>query len=137
MSNMKLHIVVVEKTVSTAGRFFWIAWFKQFLNQIFFECSVKKLNRNEWQLSSDKVILFHNNTRPHVVHKVKQAFYDLEWEIFSHSTYSPDIAQSDYHLFRLMQHAMLSKIHKIKQTSRNESMTCMKKIRYSCYAVWK
>jgi len=43
-----------------------------------------------------KVILLHDNARPHV----KETLLELEWEVFPHSVYSPDIAPSNYHLFR-------------------------------------
>ena len=48
--------------------------------------------------------------RPHIVHKVKQALDNLEWGIFSHFAYSPDIVPPDYYfyyyLFRSMQHSV-------------------------------
>jgi transposase len=46
------------------------------------------------------VILQHGNARPHTANTAKAAIQELDWEIFPHPPYSPDIAPSDYHLFR-------------------------------------
>lgn len=54
----------------------------------------------------DKVILQHDNARPHVAAPVKKYLETLKWEVLPHPPYSPDIAPSDYHLFRSMQHAL-------------------------------
>ena len=42
----------------------------------------------------------------HVAKSVKQVLRELEWEVLPHLVYSPDLAPSDYHLFRSMQHAL-------------------------------
>jgi len=51
-----------------------------------------------------KVILLHDNARLYVAHQVKQPLYDFKWEVLPHP--SPDIAPSDYHLFRSMVHSL-------------------------------
>ncbi|KAG5327314.1 MOS1T transposase, partial [Pseudoatta argentina] len=47
----------------------------------------------------DKVILLHDNARPHVAKPVKTYLETLKWEVLPHPPYSPDIAPSDFHLF--------------------------------------
>ncbi|KAG5318798.1 MOS1T transposase, partial [Pseudoatta argentina] len=54
----------------------------------------------------DKVILLHDNARPHVAKPVKTYLETLKWEVLSHPPYSPDIAPSDFHLFRSMAHGL-------------------------------
>ncbi|KAG5317907.1 MOS1T transposase, partial [Pseudoatta argentina] len=48
----------------------------------------------------DKVILLHDNARPHVAKPVKTYLETLKWEVLPNPLYSPDIAPSDFHLFR-------------------------------------
>ncbi|GFT77420.1 mariner Mos1 transposase [Trichonephila clavipes] len=50
----------------------------------------------------DKVILQHDNARPHVAKVVKTYLETLKWEVLPHPLYSPELAPSDYHLFRSM-----------------------------------
>jgi histone-lysine N-methyltransferase SETMAR len=45
------------------------------------------------------VILKHDNARPHTANLTKAAIQELDWEILPHPTYSPDLEQSEYHLF--------------------------------------
>jgi len=60
--------------------------------------------RPEYEERHDKVILLHDNARPHVAKVVKTYLETLKWDILPHPPYSPDIAPSDYWLFRRMQH---------------------------------
>ena len=50
-----------------------------------------------------ELILHHENARPHVSIPVKNYLENAGWEILPYPPYSPDIAASDYHLFRSMQ----------------------------------
>ncbi|GFW87438.1 mariner Mos1 transposase [Trichonephila clavipes] len=57
-------------------------------------------------LRHDKVILQHDNARPLVAKVVKTYLETLKWEVLPHPLYSPDLAPSDYHLFRSMAHGL-------------------------------
>jgi histone-lysine N-methyltransferase SETMAR len=46
------------------------------------------------------VILQHENARRHTANMTKVAIQELDWEIFPHPPYSPDLALSNYHIFR-------------------------------------
>jgi histone-lysine N-methyltransferase SETMAR len=52
-------------------------------------------------LVNRKGVVFHqDNARPHVSKMTQQKIKELNWEILDHPPYSPDLAPSDYHLFR-------------------------------------
>uniref|UniRef100_A0A8R1DZ90 Transposase n=1 Tax=Caenorhabditis japonica TaxID=281687 RepID=A0A8R1DZ90_CAEJA len=46
------------------------------------------------------VRLLHDNARPHVAKDTQEKLQELNWDTIPHPPYSPDIAPSDYHLFR-------------------------------------
>uniref|UniRef100_A0A8R1IFI2 Transposase n=2 Tax=Caenorhabditis japonica TaxID=281687 RepID=A0A8R1IFI2_CAEJA len=46
------------------------------------------------------VHLLHDNARPHVAKATQEKLQELNWDTVPHPPYSPDIAPSDYHLFR-------------------------------------
>jgi len=61
-----------------------------------------KEKRAHYYSRHDKIILLHDNTRSHITAPVKTYLKTLKWEVLPHPPYSPDIAPSDYHLFRSM-----------------------------------
>jgi histone-lysine N-methyltransferase SETMAR len=50
------------------------------------------------------VILHQDNARPHTAIATRQKIKEFGWELLPHPPYSADIAASDYHLFRSLQH---------------------------------
>ncbi|GFW03660.1 mariner Mos1 transposase [Trichonephila clavipes] len=63
-----------------------------------------KDKRPQYNERHHKVILQHDNARTHVAKVVKTYMETLKWEVQPHPLYSPDLAPSDYQLFRLMIH---------------------------------
>jgi len=59
-----------------------------------------KEKRAHYYSRHDKIILLHDNAWLHVAAPVKTYLETLKWKILPHPPYSPDIAPSDYHLFR-------------------------------------
>jgi hypothetical protein len=49
-----------------------------------------------------KGVLLHDNARPHTAAHINALIKLFNWETFDHPPYSPDLAQSDYHLFTKM-----------------------------------
>lgn len=49
--------------------------------------------------SMQKVILHHDNARPHTAHATAAAIAAKGWTVLPHPAYSPDLAPSDFHIF--------------------------------------
>ena len=47
-----------------------------------------------------QVLLLHDNARPHKAKIVQEKIKELKWKVLLHPAYSPDIAPSEYDLFR-------------------------------------
>jgi len=67
-----------------------------------------KEKRAHYYSRHDKIILLYgmDNTRLHVAVPVKTYLETLKWKVLPHPPYSPDIAPSDYHLFRSMMYGL-------------------------------
>lgn len=57
----------------------------------------------------EPVIFLHDNARPHTANLTKSKLIELGWEVLPHPPYSPDIAPSDFHLFRSLKHWLKGK----------------------------
>ena len=70
--------------------------------------------RPQYEQRHEKLILQHDNAQPHVAKPVKTYLETLKWEVLPHSPYSPDIAPSNYYLFRSMAQGLLISYHLIR-----------------------
>lgn len=57
----------------------------------------------------EKVYFLHDNARPHSAKMTRQKIIELGWEQLPHPPYSPDLAPTDYHLFRSLEHTLRDK----------------------------
>ena len=56
-----------------------------------------------------RVRFSHDDARPHVVKIARQKLLYLGWEVLPHPPYSPDLAPTDYYLFRSLDHHLHQK----------------------------
>lgn len=54
------------------------------------------------------VIFFRHNTRLHVAQQTLRKLKELKWEILQYPLYSPELAPSDFYLFRYLQNSELN-----------------------------
>ena len=62
------------------------------------------------ELTNRKGFLFHHdNARLHTSLVTRQKLLELDWDVLPHPPYSPDLAPSDYFLFRSLQNSLNAK----------------------------
>ena len=73
------------------------------------------------ELATCKGIIFHqDNARPHSSFVTRKTLFELCWEVMRHRPDSPDLAPSDYHLFRSLQNHLNGKTFDSNEAVKNE-----------------
>ena len=68
----------------------------------------------------DRIYFLHDNARPPVAKSMRQKLLELGWATVPHPPYSPDLAPTDYHLFRSVCPCTREKIRR-RERSQNGS----------------
>jgi len=69
------------------------------------------------EFANHKGIVFHtDDARSHTSLVIRKKLLSLDWDVLPHPAYSPDLAPSNYHLFRSLQNSMNGKSFKDKKT---------------------
>ncbi|KAJ0183521.1 hypothetical protein K1T71_001497 [Dendrolimus kikuchii] len=77
----------------------------------------QKVERKRPELINRRGVVFHHdNARPHTSLATQQKLREFGWEVLMHPPYSPDLAPSDFHLFRSLQNSLGS----VRLTSRED-----------------
>jgi histone-lysine N-methyltransferase SETMAR len=78
------------------------------------------------------MLLQHNNTMTQTNVKTQEAISQLGWLVLSHPSYSPGLAPSDFHLFRLLKDA----VHGRKSESDDDVLSTIKTWLYQQDKEW-
>lgn len=57
----------------------------------------------------EQITLLHDNARPHTANRTLEKLIELEWTVLPHPPYSPDLAPTDFKLFRSLQNGLRGK----------------------------
>ena len=71
----------------------------------------KQLDRVAAKLQGkqDKIYFLHDNARPHIAKSTREKLLKLGWITVPHPPYSPDLAPTDYHLYRSLSNHLSEK----------------------------
>ena len=74
----------------------------------------------EMRPDRERVILLHDNAKPHTAIKTRQRLINYKWEVLPHPPYSPDLAPSDYHLFLSLSNFLKDRVYDDQEHLKND-----------------
>ena len=81
----------------------------------------KEMKDKRPELATRKGVIFHqHNLRPHTSLVTRKKLLELGCEVMPHAPYGPDLAPSDYYLFRSLQNHLNGKMFDSNETVKNE-----------------
>ncbi|CAD5214554.1 unnamed protein product [Bursaphelenchus okinawaensis] len=64
-------------------------------------------------------VILQDNARPHAAKKTVAKFRELGYEVLEHPPYSPDLAPTDFHLFKHLSSFLNGRIYKTPDDAKN------------------
>ena len=81
----------------------------------------KEIKEKRPELARRKGVIFHqDNARSHTSLFTRTKLLELGWKVMPHPLYSPDLAPSDYYLFRSLQNHLNGKTSDSNEDVKNE-----------------
>ena len=77
-------------------------------------------------MSDKRVLLLHDNARPHTAHVTVNLLEQWGWEILQYLPCSPDLAPSDFHLFPNMKKHLRAKRFKSRDDVKHDVQTWLR-----------
>lgn len=94
---------------SAHGVEYWELLEGQTVNSEVYCGQLDELNRRLDRRRRSQVVFLDDNARPHRSKQTNAKIRELGWDRLDHPPYSPDLAPSDFHLFRSLQHFLKGK----------------------------
>ncbi|XP_020285174.1 histone-lysine N-methyltransferase SETMAR-like [Pseudomyrmex gracilis] len=122
--NPESNLSVTPKVISRPKKILLCVWWdwkgilfyellppNQLINSDKYCSQLDRLNENikekRPELANRKGVVFHQDTaRSHVSVQSQQKLRELDWDVLNHPPYSPDLAPSDFYLFRFLQDSL-------------------------------
>ena len=81
----------------------------------------KEIKEKRPEMGTRKGVIFHqDNARPHTSLVTRKKLLELGWEVMPRPSHSPDLAQSDYHLFLSLQNHLNGKTFDSNEAVKSE-----------------
>ena len=81
----------------------------------------KEIKEKRPELATGKAVILHqDNARPHTSLVTRKKLLELGWEVMLHLPFCPELARSDYHLFRSLQNHLNGKTFDSNESVKNE-----------------
>jgi len=78
------------------------------LNEFIIQKCSELVNCKGIMFHRKEVVFHHDNAKPHTNLITRQKLLKLGWDVLPHPLYSPDLAPSDFHMFRSLQNSLRS-----------------------------
>lgn len=94
---------------SARGVEYWQLLEGQTVNSEVYCGQLDELNKRLGRRRHSQVVFLDDNARPHCSKRTNSKIQELGWDRVDHPPYSPDLAPSDFRLFRSLQHFLKGK----------------------------